>query len=82
MILAGRKRSGMYHSRNGFLTKFGLEEAAQRGVDRAHELACMGIDLETSQLYLDKVGSVSGLFEFELSDKLLDEQYRRFHSGS
>ncbi len=33
---------------------------------------------------LDKVGSVSGsdLFETDWDDRLLEEQYRRFHNGS
>ncbi len=70
----------MHHARNGFLTAKGLEEAAQRDL-LGPELA--GV---VAQRYLDKVGSVSGL-ELErnlhvFDDELLDQQYRRFHSGS
>jgi len=74
----------MHHGRNGFLTAKGLQlqqEAAQRGVDRAHELAVMGMSR-----YLDIPGSVSGL-ELERNlfvhdDQYIDSQYRRFLNGS
>jgi len=64
-------------SHGSFLTAKGLEEAAQRGVDRAHQLAIWGRDG-----YLDKVVSVSGLRRDETDhvwdDRILDQQYRRF----
>ena len=74
------------HSHNGLLTAKGLVETAQRGVDRAHELAVMGIDRGESQLYLDKVRSVSGVRRDEIlpifpDDSQIDEQYRRFLNG-
>ena len=64
---------------NGFLTAKGLEEAAQRFCDENEVLA-----VSMSDLYLDKVGSVSGSFPEEsiFEDALLEEQYRRFHNGS
>ena len=72
----------MHHSRNGFLTSLGLEEAAQREHDR-HE----GVDMQLPLGYLDKVGSVSGLRRDEdlyenILDSDIDEQERRFHNGS
>ncbi len=51
-------RSG-HHSRNGFLTALGLEEAAQR------EGFCLGVDGMPIRVYLDEVGSVSALVEVE-----------------
>ena len=68
-----------HYSRNGFLTKLGLEQAAQR-------FSLEGLALRSEAGYLDKVGSVSALVEVEdlyadLEDKAIDEQYRRFHSG-
>ena len=69
-----------YHARNGFLTAYGLAEAAQREGD-LDLLDGMGLIH-----YIDKVGSVSGLeLERDLfvhNDAYIDQQYRRFHSGS
>ena len=69
-----------HYSRNGFLTRLGLAEAAQR------ERQLYGVDDMESFPYIDKVGSVSGLRRDEdyhvLDDQLLDQQYRRFHNGS
>ena len=64
-------------SHGTFLTAKGLEEAAQRSLEG------LEVDGMGSSLYLDKVGSVSGL-ELErdshvFDDELLDQQYRRFH---
>ena len=64
------------HSRNGFLCRKGLEEAAQR------ELAIREVDSMAPLQYLDSRVSVSGLFEFEFNDEILEDQYRRFHNGS
>ncbi len=65
------------HSRNGFLCRKGLEEAAQRGLELPE-----GVDMGEPQLYLDKVGSVSAAERRETScvwdDELIDSQYRRF----
>ena len=66
---------------SGFLTAKGLAETAQR------EIVLSGVDGMDPRLYLDKVGSVSGLVEVEdlyegVGDSLLNEQYRRFHNGS
>ncbi len=71
----------MHHSRNGFLTAKGLEEAGQREFDLP------GVDAMGATSYLDSMGSVSGLelernlYEF-ISDSDIDEQERRFHNGS
>jgi len=78
------KSSCTCHSHNGF--RLSSAELEQRGVDRAHELAMLALDNPESQLYLDRVGSVSGLGRDEdlyadVSDALLNEQYRRFHNG-
>ncbi len=74
----------MHHARNGFLTAKGLKEAAQR--TSLEGLLPRGVDGKADQLYLDKVGSVSGLRrdeEFHVWDEeLIETQYRRFHSGS
>ena len=69
----------MHHSRNGFLTAKGLEEAAQR-------FSLEGLDSRDVQEYVDIPVSVSGL-ELErnihvFDDHLLDQQYRRFRNGS
>ncbi len=68
----------MHHARNGFLTAKGLAEAAQRGGDRPE------VDAMETALYLDKVGSVSGsvLPDLIFDDAVIDQQYRRFLSGS
>ena len=71
----------MHHSRNGFLTSKGLEQAAQRSLE--------GLEVDAMEIprYLDRHGSVSGLelerdlYEF-ISDSDIDEQERRFHHGS
>ena len=67
-------------SHNGFLTAKGLREAAQRDVN------IDGLDNMDMFGYLDRSGSVSGL-ELErdfhvFDDALLDQQHRRFLSGS
>ncbi len=68
-------------SHNGFLTRRGLAEAAQREVD------CYGVDAMWAIDYVDCSVSVSGLRRDEdpyahIPDQLLDEQARRFHNGS
>ena len=68
------------HSRNGFLCRKGLEEAAER-----HSLEGLAPRGEVD--YVDRVGSVSGLVEVEglyafVSDSEIDEQYRRDRYGS
>ncbi len=46
-------------------------------------LSPLGVDGRCDPHYLDNEGSVSALVEVEdLCDQLIDEQYRRFHSGS
>ena len=67
------------HSRNGFLCKKGLEEAAQR-------FSLEGLDSRREVGYVDKVVSVSALVEVEdlyadLEDESIDQQYRRFLNG-
>ena len=65
-----------------FLTAKGLEEAEQR---RAAAFEFDGVDKRQLSLYLDKVGSVSGMPLEELHwppDAFLEEQHRRFHNGS
>ena len=69
-------------SHNGFLTGRGYAEAAQR-----RAISAEGLAAEPTQLYLDKVASVSGLavaveLDFSLSDEDLENQYRRFLNGS
>ena len=67
-------------SHGSFLTAKGLEEAEQR---RFAPEDIPGVDKRQLSLYLDKVGSVSGLRRDEaLCDYQLDEQYRRFLNGS
>jgi len=62
---------------NGFLTAKGLEEAAER-------FSLEGLALRSEVEYVDSPVSVSGLRRDEtlFVDDLLDQQYRRFHSGS
>ena len=67
-----------HFSRNGFLTGKGLKEAAQR-------FSLEGLAPRGVHEYLDKVGSVSALIEPSepiFVDELIEEQYRRFHSGT
>ena len=66
-------------SHNGFMTAKGLEEVAQRSPE--------GLELAgvVATRYLDKVGSVSALLKSNIDyrhDAQIDEQYRRFRSGS
>ncbi len=63
-----------HHSRNGFLTVRGYAENAQ-------QTSLEGLTLSERCVSLDMPVSVSALFEFELDDNALDEQYRRFQSG-
>jgi len=67
----------MHHARNGFLTSFGLEEAAQR-------ISLEGLAPRGDREYLDKVVSVSALVEVEefhvWDDQLLENQFRRIHN--
>ncbi len=66
------------HSHGGFLTADGLAETAQR------ELKLNALDAMPSSGYLDKGVSVSALIEPPeplFVDEILDQQYRRFHSG-
>ncbi len=69
-------------SHGGFLTAKGLVEAAQR--DAFAHLDPLGVDASSYQLYLDKVGSVSASMGplIHWDDGLIDQQYRRFLSGS
>ncbi len=69
------------NSHGGFLTEKGLKEAAQR------RLELDSLDGMDTRLYVDRVGSVSGLalameLDFSLSDEDLENQYRRFLNGS
>ena len=65
------------HSRNGFLCSKGLKEAAQREAGR------YSVDTMDMFEYIDSRVSVSGLRRDEnLSDEMLDQQYRRFQHGS
>ena len=68
-------------SHNGLLTAKGLAEAAQR-----EDTFDGGLAVGTCGLYLDLEGSVSGLRRDEeyhvFHDELIEEQYRRFLSGS
>ena len=72
-----------FHSRNGFLTAKGLEEAEQRSLEG---LDVLGVDKGQTSCYLDKVASVSGPRRDENlyvhDDAYIDSQYRRFHNGS
>ena len=74
------------HSHGSFLTAKGLEEAEQRGVDRAYTLAQLALDGTPVEFYLDKVGSVSALDEDEdlfafVPESYIEEQHRRFLNG-
>jgi len=68
------------HSRNGFLCRKGLEEAAQR------ELEGFEVDGMDASRYLDKSGSVSALVEveddFEYSPDHVELNQRLTHHGS
>jgi len=68
-------------SHGSFLTAKGIEDAEQR---RAGPVIFPGVDMHQLSLYLDKVGSVSGLRRDEtdhvFDDAIVDEQYRRFLS--
>ena len=68
------------NSHGGFLTAKGLKEAEQR---RGDSFVIDGVDKRQLSLYLDKVGSVSGLRRDEIifDDALLEQQHRRFLSG-
>ena len=69
------KRSCGCHSHDGFLLS--PEGLAQREFDLPE------VDAMQPSGYLDSKGSVSGLRRDEnLSDSMIDEQYRRFHNGS
>ena len=65
----------------GFLTAKGLQEAAER-----RGASPEGLAVGTSQLYLDKVASVSGARRDEMimifDDEVLDEQFERYASSS
>jgi len=70
------------HSHNGFVLRPSEEGLAQREIFRPE-----GVDVETGLLYIDTVGSVSGLRRDEdmfalVSDVQIDEQYRRALNGS
>ena len=67
----------MHHSRNGFLTAKGLEEAAQR-------TSLEGLAPRGEREYLDSRVSVSAseLMVLHWDDALVNEQYRRFLNGS
>jgi len=73
-----------HYSRNGFLTERGYAELAKR--TSREGLSPRGVDEMVAGRYLDKVGSVSALVEvedpFDWDDAIIDQQYRRFHSGS
>ncbi len=55
----------MHHARNGFLTKRGLAEAAQR---ERESLELAGV---VAMRYLDKVASVSGLVDVDVKPELV-----------
>ncbi len=67
-----------HHSRNGFLTVFGLEHAQRTSLE--------GLDPRGVSEYVDSKGSVSGLelerdlYEIQTAKQLL-EQSERFHNG-
>ena len=67
------------HSRNGFLCSKGLEEAAQR-------FSLEGLAPRGVPEYIDNRVSVSASRRDEIrlafDDELIDQQYRRFLSGS
>ncbi len=64
-------------SHNGFvLSPEGLAQrnySVEEGVDRATELAILGVEVSVSGLRRDETLFVN---------ELLDQQYRRFHNGS
>ncbi len=68
------------HSRNGFLCRSGLEEAAQRENDRAY------LDGMAEKRYLDKSGSVSALVEvegdYDYDARHIELNRRLIHNGS
>ncbi len=68
------------HSHNGFLVGRSPEGLAQRTLLKPELDGMQHVE------YLDRVGSVSALVEVEefhvFDDQLIDQQYRRFHSGS
>ena len=53
-----------HYSRNGFLTSRGYREVAQRMLEH------LEFDATAAKLYLDKVGSVSGLVEVEVMEDI------------
>ena len=70
------------HSHNGFRVK---QRSPEGLVQREFDLP--GVDGRSSSKYLDKVGSVSGLelerdLFVDVSEALMEEQYRRFANGS
>ena len=69
------------HSHSGFLTKAGYALVAQRSSGQI-EIPGMGLTQDEKSVTLSLPVSVSALFEFELSDRLFEEQYQRFHNGS
>ncbi len=73
------KRSCGCYSHNGLLLS--PEGLAQRSPG-ARELRSTGLTDSDFFAILDLPVSVSALLEFEFSDELLEEQYRRFHNGS
>ncbi len=69
-----------HHSRNGFLTRRGYAEVAQRSLEGFE------VDGMAEKQYLDRVGSVSALEQerdmyADVSDTLIDQQYQRFLNG-
>ena len=79
----------MHDSRNGFLTREGMElrkELAQREKG-LYVFPGMGLTEYAQTVILDSEGSVSGLeLERDLYENILDsdidEQARRFHNGT
>ena len=74
--------SGCSCSAHGsFLTAKGLQEAAER-----RGASPEGLAVGTSQLYLDKVASVSGARRDEVmmifDDEVIDEQFERYSSST
>ena len=71
----------MHYARNGFLTAKGLSETALRSLEGLEVLA-----VETPFLYLDKVGSVSGLRRDEIDmifdDGVINEQFERYSQST
>ncbi len=62
-------------SHNGFLTERGFAELAQ-------QVSLEGLTPLSDCVRVDKSVSVSALVEVEVSDLMIDEQYRRFLNGS